>query len=150
MSDEWPELCEYQSEGEYRTHFERVYCKGTISTHDEIEVRFSKKNFDHCFYESSQRDRNKDQFSWQRADRIDWIKATLQSPQAILKQGWDRDRRRNTCESRVALVKDEYVVVIRLTSEKEAFFVTAYVADDPYSIQRIKGSPRWKNPYTKA
>ena len=56
----YPSLVRYATQAEYRVHFERVYCRGPIQTFDHIAVRFRKKDFDHCFFESSKRDRVKD------------------------------------------------------------------------------------------
>ena len=60
-------LVQYGTEAEYRRHFEQVYCKEPIKTFDGITVRFHKSMFDHCFFESSRRDTNKDTFSCLRS-----------------------------------------------------------------------------------
>lgn len=141
---------DYDNPEDYRRHFERVYCAGPIKTFDGIEVRFRKSRFGHDFYESSCRDKVKDQFSTERARRIDWIKKVLQDPAAELYQGWDNKMKRHDSKSRVALVVDGYVVVIRLTGAKKADFVTAYVTgNQPTGRQRIstldkiKSGPKW-------
>lgn len=142
---------EYQTEAEYRTHFERVYCTGPIETFDGIRVRFRKGRFQHDFYESSRRDGNKDRFSGDRARRMDWILKVLKDPSAELYQGWDKKRKKYDPDSRVALVVNEYVVVIRLMGPDSAEFVTAYVAGaQPTGGQRkstvdmIRSGPEWK------
>ncbi len=89
-----PPLVHYATAAEYRTHYERVYCRGTIHTFDGIRVYFSPRKFGHVFYESTARDGRKDVFSPVRAQRIDWIKATLEHPQAALFAGWDKRARR--------------------------------------------------------
>lgn len=76
----YPPLVCYRTVDEYRAHFERVYCQGTITTFDGIAVRFRKSRFDHCFYESTRRNQVKDAFSAQRAERIDWIKPPCRIP----------------------------------------------------------------------
>lgn len=139
----YPPLVQYASEADYRTHFERVYCRGPITTFDGISVRFRRCQFDHGFFESSQRNRVKDLFSTQRAERIDWIKATLQDPNSDRFVGWDRNSRTYDNTRRVALVQWDYVVVIALTGSVSAQFVTAYVVDTPNSLARIRRSPRW-------
>jgi hypothetical protein len=139
-------LVRYGTVEEYRLHYERVYCRGDITTFDGIAVRFRKKNFDHCFFESTSRNKDKDAFSPQRAERIDWIKAALQDPNAELYVGWDRERKRYDRSRRVALVVGDYVVVIRLEGNNTAQFITAYVADDPATLLKIKGSPKWVPP----
>ncbi len=142
----YPPLVQYETEQEYRSHFERVYCCGTLRCFDGIAVRFSKSDFDHCFFESSNRDGVKDQFSPLRAERVDWIKAALQDGHADLFVGWDNKKRRYDHGRRVTLVMGNYVVVIRLTGQQNARFVTAFVADSQRTVNRIKGSPRWTPP----
>ncbi|MFH1968769.1 MAG: hypothetical protein ABIJ53_00455 [Verrucomicrobiota bacterium] len=131
------------TEAEYRAHYERVYCRGAVSTFDGIAVRFRKNRFAHCFYESTLRNQVKDAFSAQRAERIDWIKAALQDPNADLHVGWDGKKKRYDRSHRVALVVGDYVVVIRMSGNQTAQFVTAYVADSPSTLAKIKGSPKW-------
>lgn len=140
------DLVSYPDESDYRSHFARVYCAGTVATHDGIEVRFRKSQFDHCFFESSKRDGTKDTFSTKRAERIDWIVATLQDPTAHLLAGWDQRTRTYDHTRRVTLVKGNYVVVIALKSKTEADFVTAYVMDTPASLAKLTKAPRWVPP----
>jgi hypothetical protein len=139
----YPPLLWYGTEAEYRAHFERVYCQRPIITFDEIAVRFRKGGFDHCFYESTRRNRVKDVFSIQRAERIDWIKAALQDPNAELYVGWDGKKKRYDRSHRVVLVLGNYVVVIRISGSQTAQFVTAYVADSPSTLAKIKRNPMW-------
>ena len=82
-------------------------------------------------------------FSIKRAKRIDWIKAALQDTDAELYVGWDGRRKRYDRRHRVTLVVGNYVVVIRLSGIKKAQFVTAYVADSPSTLQKIKRNPKW-------
>jgi hypothetical protein len=139
----------YKTEAEYISHYNRVYCQGPIITFDGISVRFRKNRFNHCFYESTKRNQIKDIFSTQRAERIDWIKAALQDPNADLHVGWDRKKKRYDASHRVALVVSNYVVVIRLSGNLSGQFVTAYIADTPSTLAKIKGSPKWVPPTKK-
>jgi len=146
---ELPSFIEYDEETDYRNHYHRVYCRGSIRTYDGIEVRFRTRQFDHCFFESRGRDRVKDEFSLQRARRIDWIKAALRDPDAELYEGWDRDRRRSDPGRRVAILVGEFVVIIALKSERTADFVTAYVAQPAppgrlSTIQKIRRGKKWQ------
>lgn len=86
---DYPPLVHYATIDEYRVHFEQVYCQGQISAFDGIPIQFRATDFDHCFFESSQRNRVKDVFSALRSERIDWIKSTLQDPTSDLRVGWD-------------------------------------------------------------
>jgi hypothetical protein len=140
------ELINYPDEGGYRTHFERVYCGGTVQTHDWIQVRFRKRQFDHCFFESSRRNGIKDTFSAKRAARVDWIKETLLDSSALQLAGWDSFNRTYDHSRRVALVKGNYVVVISIKSKSEADFVTAYVMDTPASLSKLTKAPKWVPP----
>ena len=76
-----PPLVHYATVAEYRSHYERIYCRGNIQTFDGIRVYFKASKFGHSFYESTAQDGRKDIFSWVRAQRIDWIKATLENRQ---------------------------------------------------------------------
>ena len=143
-----PFVC-YATQAEYRVHFEQVYCGCAIQTFDGIAVRFRKANFDHCFFESSKRDRAKDQFSSKRAERVDWIKHALEDPHSERYQGWDRDRKAYDRNRRVTIVMGDYVVVIALVGPKDADFITAYVADSPSkpgrpnTLDMIRRGPKW-------
>ena len=99
-----PPLVHYATVAEYRSHYERVYCRRNILTFDGIRVYFAASKFAHVFYESTARDGRKDVFSPVRAQRIDWIKATLEHPTAALFEGWDKTSRRYHATRRVAVV----------------------------------------------
>lgn len=136
----YPPLVHYQSKEEYRTHFHDKYCRNPIRTHDGIEVRFRKQQFDHCFAESI---KNKDDtFSEDRATRIDWIEAALKDPQAEHRVGWDNSKKCLAHNRRVAIVVQNYVVIIRIKPKGDAEFVTAYVATNG-TIGRIRRGPLW-------
>ncbi|MDR4496348.1 MAG: hypothetical protein MRK02_00190 [Candidatus Scalindua sp.] len=135
----------YETETEYRKHFERIYCRGKVLTFDEIRVYFQANKFDHAFYESSARDGKKDRFSFARARRIDWIKATLEASDANIYQGWDKQKKRYDPGRRVCTVYEDFVVIIEIRQKKygelKGNFVTCYKADN--SIDKIRMSPVW-------
>ncbi|PIR00067.1 MAG: hypothetical protein COV66_08175 [Nitrospinae bacterium CG11_big_fil_rev_8_21_14_0_20_45_15] len=140
-----PKLIHYNTEQEYKKHYERVYCKKPIISFDSIPIVFRKNRFEHAFYESSQRNNIKDQFSNNRAERIDWIIETLTNPKADLYCGWDKKKRKNDPNCRVSVVYGNYVVIVRLKRTQSGLsgeFVTAYLADN--SIQKIRGNPKWE------
>lgn len=146
----YPALITFASEVDCRIHFEQVYCKAPIGTFDGIMVRFKKKKFEHCFFESSRRNKIKDRFSPARAQRIDWIKATLEDPHSELYEGWDSDKKCYDRSRRAAIVMGNYVVIIAFTGPGTADFVTAYVADTPATpsrplttIDKIRRGPKW-------
>lgn len=140
-----PPLVHYATVAEYRSHYERVYCRGNIHTFDGIRVYFSAGKFGHMFYESTARDGRKDVFSPVRAQRIDWIKATLEHPEAALFEGWDKTTRQYDATRRVAVVYEDFVVVIAMGLKQDgslkANFVTCYQVDN--SIGKIRSSPAW-------
>lgn len=140
-----PPFIEYSTPDEYKAHFEHKYCRSPILTFDGILVRFSKSDFYHCFFESSRRDSNKDSFSTLRAKRIDWIEAVLEDPNADLRVGWDKKKKRYDNSRRIALVVGPYVVVIGIQKKdnKKARFITAYVADSSTTVNKIMQSPVW-------
>lgn len=140
-----PPLVRYATVAEYHTHYERVYCRGNIQTFDGIRVYFAASKFGHMFYESTARDGRKDAFSPVRAQRIDWIKSTLEHPQAALYEGWDKAARAYDSTRRVAVVYEDFVVVVAMGLKRDgslkANFVTCYQADN--SIGKIRASPMW-------
>jgi len=146
----YPKLVHYDSEEAYRHHFEEKYCRGPIATFDRIKVRFQKRQFRHCFFESSRRDKIKDRFSSKRAERIDWIKAALRDANSERYIGWDNKHKRLDKKRRVAIVCNDYVVVIRMTGTNKANFITAFVADTEDenggspTLDKIRKSPKWK------
>lgn len=142
-----PTLIHYSTPAEYRQHYEKHYCREKIFTFDSIRVHFRQSKFGHVFYESSTRNGKKDKFSQSRAERIGWIRATLEHPKAELYQGWNKDDKVYDNSRRVSVVYDDFVVVIwmnKLDADRKptaADFVTAYVADN--SIEKIRQSPKW-------
>ncbi|MBW3783181.1 hypothetical protein GL270_18370 [Aeromonas veronii] len=141
-----PKLLIYASVNEYRKHYERYYQRGDIRSFDDIRIYFKPQKFGHAFYENAQhREGPKDVFSEVRAQRMDWIKATLEHPDASLYKGWNKEKKCYEEARRVSVVYENFVVVIELSLNKEGKlkgnFVTCYVADQ--SIDKIEKSPAW-------
>tara|TARA_R110001583_G_scaffold45139_3_gene142532 strand:- start:716 stop:1183 length:468 start_codon:yes stop_codon:yes gene_type:complete len=141
-----PPLLHYGSVAEYKRHYERCYQRSTIITFDGIRVYFKPQKFGHAFYENSQKRKGpKDEFSPVRAQRMDWIKATLENPNAKIYQGWNKEIRAYQEDRRVSVIYDDFVVVIELSLSKQGElkgnFITCYVADK--SIDQINKSPEW-------
>ncbi len=136
-----PPLVRYGTEAEYREHYKRHYCRREVVTADGIRVYFNANRFEHAFYEG----RGKYRFSPTRAQRIDWIGATLAHPDAVLYQGWNKDTKVYVPERRVSVVYENFVVVIELrlkgNDSLKGSFITAYQADN--SFTKIRTSPRW-------
>jgi len=141
-----PPLVFYETVDKYQQHYVHCYCRGNIRTYDGIRVYFAPATFSHAFYESSNRAGRKDLFSRTRAERIDWIKTTLEHPDAQLFKGWDGKVQQYNDVRRVAVVYEVFVVVVamslkRSTNELKGNFITCYHADN--SIDKIRQSPGW-------
>lgn len=131
------------SEEEFREMWRSRYCRQAIYTYDGIRVKFYDSNFDHAFYESSdRRQANKDVLSFRRLARILWIKDALEDPDAELHVGYLSKSQSQSGKRRVTLVKGNYVVVIQLYEDNVANFITAFVGDEE-TIQKIKSDPLW-------
>ena len=118
------------------------YCTNDICTFDNVKVRFYEDMFDHAFYESADRKKkDKSILSYNRLEKIYWIKEALQDNSAILKQAWNNDSKEYFKDRRVAIVKGNYVVVIRFTGILKAKFVTAFEKED---ISNILSGPDFK------
>lgn len=131
------------TEAEFRKIWHDTYCLSPITTFDGIDVKFYDSNFDHAFFESSnRRTANKDVLSLKRLSRILWIKDALTDPDAELHVGYISKSKTSEQKRRVALVKENYVVVIQLYRDNKANFITAFVGD-PDTITSIKSDPDW-------
>lgn len=134
-----PHLIEEEfREQEMRKLWKEEYCQAEIETFDGVKVKFYEDMFDHCFYESNNRkEKDKTILSLNRLEKILWIKETLQDADAIFKKGWDTQDKKYYTDRRVAIVKDNYVVIIRFTGLLKAKLVTAYEKNDVENI--LKG-----------
>ena len=78
--------------------------------------------------------------------RMDWIKHTLEHPDAELYFGWNKDDKCIDEARRVSVVYEDFVVIVELSLSKQGVlkgnFVTCYLADR--SIDKIKDGPRWE------
>jgi hypothetical protein len=119
------------TEDELRAIWKDTYCLTEIKTFDNVMVRFYEDMFDHAFKESANRiQRDKSILSLNRLEKIYWIKDTLEDPEAILKKGWDKEKKEYYKDRRVAIVKGNYIVIIRFVGKLKAKFVTAYEKTD--------------------
>lgn len=140
----YPPLVIYHSENEYKIHYINKYCTNPIETFDNFIVHFYEDKFEHAFYESSDYRGNKDIFSSNRAERIDWIETVLKDPNAELFVGYDSKNKNYDNNRRVAIInRDNYVVIIQRTKGNRAKFITAFVADSPATANNIRSAPKW-------
>ncbi len=141
----YKELLILHTEAEYKSIYEEEYCKQDIFTHDGVLVKFYPERFEHAFFKSSSRRKaDKSIFSFERAQRIRWIRDVLLDPTVPVFSGYDKNRKKYDSNRRVSLVTpDNYVVVIRLSSRNpnEAAFITAFICDDEEVVKKIKSSP---------
>jgi len=132
------------SESDLRQLWSDTYCNSPIVTFDGIEVRFYSNMFDHAFYESDQRRlKDKSILSLNRCEKMLWIKDTLKDPTALLKQGWENKTKTHDTNRRVALVKDNYVVIILIYASKKARFLTAYQIENAEALKKFVMGPNW-------
>jgi hypothetical protein len=143
-----PKLLKYQTEEEYRQHYIKNYCEACpIYTYDNIPVMFYEDKFDHSFYKRTHQswEAKKDRFSYERGERMDWIKYVLQDPNIIPRKGYDKAKKSYDNTRRVTFLSDEnYLVVIFINKKGEGKFVTAYVVDNEEASNKIRNSPRWE------
>ena len=134
------------TELELREIWNDVYCNVPIITFDGLSVQFYSSMFDHCFFVSENRKaKDKSILSYNRLEKIYWIKDTLEDADATLKIGWDGKNKTYNNSRRVALVKGNYVVVIIIFSLTKARFVTAYEIADEENLEKIMKSPDFEH-----
>ena len=88
-----PDLLKFSTTEEYREHYLNAYCRSVIKTHDGIRVYFKESRYGHAFWETPRGGGAKGKFDMERAERMDWIKAALESADAELYEGWDKDKK---------------------------------------------------------
>lgn len=130
---------------EYKNFFIENYCNKEIFTYDNLIVKFYPDQFEHAFYESeNHKKRDKSIFSYERAERITWIREVLQDEKAQMYIGWDRDKKKYNENRRISIITPEnYVVVLNIVNKNKAKFITAYVASKT-NAQKIRSAPKWK------
>lgn len=141
-------LLMYNEEEDYREYYRTTYWKKEIQTLDCITVLFRHSDFDHLCYESTKRNKEKDAFSWTRAQRLGWIKKALADSTADLFIAWDCSTQSYDIKKRTCLVGGNYVVVIRLTAINKATIVTAFPVglNEEDTLTKLRSSPAWKMP----
>ncbi len=143
-----PALRKFSSEAECKQYFVDNYCNAEIYTHDGIKVNFHSDMFEHAFYVRSQKkwEANKDHFSIDRGERIDWIKYVLNDPTIIARQGYDKAKNRFDNSRRITfLVQNNYAVIIQLVSKREGRFITAFIVDSLTVANKINANPIWNS-----
>ena len=141
-----PPLRVLKDENEYRKYYVENYCNNPVKTFDDIMVHFYPNKFDDAFFESEDWSlKDKSIFSRARAERIDWIRYTLQTPKAKLRFGYDSKSNKPRKDRRVALLLPQnYVVIITLLNDKKAKFITAYPINGFRTALLINTMEEWK------
>jgi len=132
------------SEAELRQLWSDTYCNSPITTFDGIKVKFYSKMFEHAFFESYNRiEKDKSILSLNRCEKMLWIKDTLEDSTAVLKKGWIKKTKTYDNNRRVALVKENYVVIILIYAVKQARFISAYEINDDDNLKLFLEGPDW-------
>jgi len=122
-----PDLLTCEDEEEYLAYYRKEYFRKGVITFDGIRVYFREDRFPHAFYESSNRDGRKDKFSKMRAQRMGWIRATLENENSDLFQGWGNKKKRYDPGRRVCLVYEEFVVILEMRLKKNGTLKAEFV-----------------------
>lgn len=135
-------------EASYRSHYVSAFARAPLNFHTSVgsaPIYFAAGRFEHAFFESSNRDGVKDQFSLVRAQRMDEISTALASATAERRAGWDSQKRSHDHTHCVSVALNDFVVIVRLGLTKAGYlrgnFVTCFVADN--SIGKIRSAPVW-------
>lgn len=76
-------------------------------------MKFRIETFSHAFFESIQRDQNKDVFSQKRAEHICWSIPTLMKPDAEWYQGYLKKYSKYVPTRSVSIAYDSFVVILK-------------------------------------
>jgi hypothetical protein len=135
------------SEEELRDIWHKEYCAPdvTISTFDGILIKCYDDMFDHLFFESKDSKKgDKSILSLNRLEKIYWIKDTLADATALIKQGWDKSKKKYVPNRRISFVKDNYIVIISVNRKRtQARLITAYEMQNNEKIENIRNAPNW-------
>jgi hypothetical protein len=134
-------------EAQLRKIWKDEYCdkEKPIHTHDGILVSFYEDMFDHCFFESyNWIKKDKSILSLNRLEKMLWIKYTLADQTSLMKQGWDKGKKKYVNNRRVNFVKNGYIVVISINKAlTKARFITAFEFQNDEKKEEVKNSPDW-------
>ena len=105
-----PPLLILADEAAYQQHFVAKYCAGPLMTHDGIPVYFKRHAFYHAFFDTVVH--KDDTFSQLRAERMDWIEATLTDAQTNRLQGYLSKTKQHDPIRRMELRFQNFIVVL--------------------------------------
>ena len=139
-----PALLKLADQAAYQQHFVQTYCAGPLMTHDGIPVYFKRQSFYHAFFETvTHKD---DTFSPDRAERMDWIAATLADAATQCFQGWVAKTKSYDPTRRVELRSQNFVVVLFMkkgqNGQLKAEFLTCYPVANQ-RLPKVLAAPVW-------
>lgn len=141
-----PPFLNLESQDAYLAYYVNNYCCGPLYTHEGTPVYFRRDRFFHAFFESTL-DSCKNEFSLNRATRMDWIRVALEDTSVVRYQGWDKKKKKYTPASMVVLTIGNFIIVLRMRlTENDVLqgdFVTCYWGDRRRTLDKIKQGPRW-------
>ena len=139
-----PALLKLADQAAYQQHFVQKYCAGPLLTHDGIPVYFKRHAFYHAFFDTVVH--KDDTFSQVRAERIDWIEATLADPKTHRLQGYIAKTKTHDPARRVELRFQNFIVVLIMGMTKDgalkAEFLTCYAVNNN-RLPKVQQAPAW-------
>ena len=130
-----PPLLILADEAAYQAHFVAKYCAGPLMTHDGIPVYFKRHAFYHAFFESVVH--KDDTFSRLRAERIDWIEATLTDALTERFQGYLSKTKQPDPTRRVELRFENFIVVLIIGLAKDGTLKGEFLTCYPVNNNRL-------------
>ena len=128
----YPPFRKFKDAAECEQYYKVKYCAAKITTFDNIRVFFPAGSFKHAFIKAQiEKFQIKPVCSRpSRTNRLDYF--CIIDTNAELFCGWDNKKKKIDENRRVAVVVDNYVVVILLRNSLNAIFITAFVANQKY------------------
>lgn len=139
-----PALLSLEDQAAYQQHFVTKYCAGPLLTHDGIPIFFRRHAFYHAFFDTVVH--KDDTFSQTRAERMDWIEATLIDPQSQRLQGYLAKTKTHDPKRRVELRFQNFIVVLIMGMKKNGVlkgeFLTCYAVNNR-RLPKVQQAPIW-------
>lgn len=120
----WEEACKAQ--------LRNSLVRSRITTFRCVAVKFRIESLIHAFFESIQRDQNKDVFSRKRAEHMGRIIPNLKKPNAEWYQGYLKKYSKYVPTRSVSIAYDNFVVILKYkgpTVGSSAEFVVCFVVN---------------------
>ena len=139
-----PPLLKLSDQAAYHQHFVAKYCAEPMLAHDGIPVYFKRRSFYHAFFDTVVY--KDDTFSSVRAERMNWIEATLTDPQTQRLQGYLSKSKTHDPSRRVELRHENFIVVLIMGIKRDgslkAEFLTCYAVHNN-RLPKVQQAPIW-------